>query len=124
MKKHSMIIHGVLLLSVFLTIALVRQTFATAPHPIKHSTPKVELSIKFGRIFFEPNTVTCSHTAKPCFILEYASNDGPRPVWLNGNAEYILQPHQSWPFTFTTPGTELFTLFKTSPWWKLKVIVV
>lgn len=90
---------------------------------IRHSTPHVELSIKFGRIYVTPNHVTCLHTAHPCFILTYVSNDGPRSVWLNQTQEFILQPHQVWPFTFTQPGIEKFTLFHFSPWWKLLVTV-
>lgn len=114
-------------LLIAIAFVLLIGCYATPAHaamPVKHSTPKVQLQVKFGRIYFIHNTVTCSHTAKPCFILQYVSSDGPRPVWLNNTIEYILQPHQSWPFTFTTPGTELFTLFKNSVYWKLKVIVV
>lgn len=124
----SSLVTGVLLLSLFLTIGVVRQTLAAPaplpPHPIKHSTPKVQLTIKSGRIFFEPNTIACAHTSKPCFFLQYAGgNYGPRPLWLNGRQEFVLQHGQSLPFTFTTPGIELFTLFKISPWWKIRVVV-
>lgn len=90
---------------------------------VHSSTPTVRLSIVLGRIYFKPNILSCSHLAKTCFILKYVSNDGPRPVWLNGTQEYILQTGQSFPFTFQKPGTELFTLFQHSIWWKVKVIV-
>jgi hypothetical protein len=91
--------------------------------PIKHSTTTVILSVKFGRIYFHPNTVTCSKTAHPCFYLKYVSNDGPLPVWIDKTQEYILYTGQNIPFTFSQTGIHKLTLFQNSVWWKVWIIV-
>lgn len=114
---------SLLLVACFISSFFVIRQPVEAATPLHHSTPVVQLRITLGRIYFKPNVVNCSHTAKPCFLLKYISNDGLRPVWLNGSQEYVLHTNQIVSFTFPTPGIELFTLFQHSIWWKIKVIV-
>lgn len=99
---------------------------AVAPHPIKHSSiQKVELQIIQGRIFFHPNTVSCSHLSKVCFEFVYASgNYGPRPVWLDHKLKIVLTHGQILPQSFNTISTHFYYLFQFSQWWKVQVHVV
>lgn len=111
-----------LLMCILLSLTVTIQMAEAANVPPQH-VQQVTLSIILGRIYFKPNTVHCSHLSKPCFNLKYVSNDGVRPVWLDGSREYILKTGQTIPFLFPLPGMHLFTLFQHSMWWKVKVIV-
>lgn len=113
-----------ILLSLTLSINLAMA--ATAPHPIKHSSiQKVELQIIQGRIFFHPNTVSCSHLSRVCFEFVYSGgNYGPRPLWLDHNLKIVLTHGQILPQSFNTISTHFYYLFQFSQWWKVQVHVV
>jgi hypothetical protein len=98
---------------------------AATPHPVRHSSvQKVQLQIAQGRIFFHPNTVSCSHLAKSCFEFVYGGgNYGSRPLWLDHTTHIVLTHGQILPQTFSGAGIHYYYLFQFSQWWKVKVVV-
>lgn len=107
------------------TVISLDVALAAAPHPVQHSSmQKVQLQIIQGRIFFHPNTVTCSLKKQPCFEFIYAGgNYGPRPLWLDHQTKLVLTHGQILAQTFMVATIHYYYLFQFSQWWKVKVIV-
>jgi len=107
------------------TMLSINSVLAATPHPIQHSSiEKVQLQIIQGRIFFHPNTVSCSLRKQPCFEFVYSGgNYGPRPLWLDHQNKIILIHTQILTQTFTSASIHYYYLFQYSQWWKVKVIV-